>query len=233
MSRQLIIVILIIYLVSTTPAFAGTFRDDFENEQDFLKDKQLLVGGVWGGAVNNFVWEDGAIKGSGARVDFFYALITGDYGWEDYTVECRIKLLRNQGLVALVLRRPCLDCVNPLYFLCLTADGQAVIYRNGPNAIAASPFRSEIDRWYSVKAIAQGRNIEFHIDGTLVVEVKDDANPAGKTGFAILNSDALFDDFVMTGPEVEDGGHWDPAKHLAVKPKGNLVTTWGTLKQER
>ena len=47
--------------------------------------------------------------------------------------------------------------------------------------------------------------------------------------------EALFDDFVMTGPEVKDGGHWDPKAHrqIAVDAKDKLSVTWGYIKHNR
>jgi len=234
MSRQIIVAIVIVYLVSTTPAFAGTFRDDFENEQDFLKDKQLREGGVWGEDISRFVWEDGTIKGTPSG-QTFWLLITGNYGWEDYTVECKVKPLEELGEMGLVVRRTCIDC-NPCYTMALDfSPSQMAIAKDFGSILSEAPFSPEVDRWYSLKAVAEGKHLDFYLDGELVVEAEDAVYPKGKAGIYIHQTTALFDDFVMTGTEVEDGGHWDPAKHpeeKAVKPKGNLVTTWGILKEK-
>ena len=46
--------------------------------------------------------------------------------------------------------------------------------------------------------------------------------------------EALYDDFVMTGPEVKDGGHWNPKAHgQAVEPQRKLAATWGNISVKR
>ncbi|MBI1926642.1 hypothetical protein HYR99_20675 [Candidatus Poribacteria bacterium] len=75
----------------------------------------------------------------------------------------------------------------------------------------------------------------------MVVKAKDNTHPAGKAGFVVNNLaggtvESLFDDFVMTGPEVKDGGHWNPKAHpqqQPVEPQGKLATTWGKVKRGR
>lgn len=233
MIRQLTVSIVILCLVSATPAFAGAFRDDFENEQDFIEDKQLREGGVWGEDIGQYTWEEGAIKGTPGNQEFSWLLITGDYVWEDYTVECKIKLLANQGSAGVVARRPCINC-NPCYSFDLDPSADQVAIYQEANVLDSSPFTPEVDRWYSLKAVVEGSHLEFYVDGELLVEAEDTTHPEGKGGFCVWKITALFDDFVMTGPEVEDGGHWDPAKHpeeKAVMPSGKLAATWGTLKQ--
>ncbi len=222
MIRQLTICIAILCLVSAAPAFAGTFRDDFENEQDFVKDKQM---GVWGEDVGQYTWEEGAIKGTPKDQEFSWLLITGDYGWEDYIVECKIKLLGNQGSAGVVARRPCINC-NPGYAFDLDPSADQVAIYQEANVLGSSPFTPEVDRWYSLKAVVEGMHLKFYVDGELLVEAEDTTHPEGKGGFYVSKITALFDDFVMTGPEVEDGGHWE-----AVMPSGKLAATWGTLKQ--
>ena len=71
------------------------------------------------------------------------------------------------------------------------------------------------------------------VDGGLVAEAKNAAYPKGKAGFYVWKGTALFDDFVMTGPEVEDGGHWDPKAHpepKSVQSMDKLAAKWGEIK---
>lgn len=243
MSRQLTFVIVVVYLVSTTAAFAGTFRDDFENEQDFLNDKQLREGGVWEEDIAFFTWENGAIKG---RNDLAIkaGLITGDYWWEDYTVEFRAKLITDLDFdfdgIGLVLRRPCIGCDGDYFFFFGRSPGGgntvALMGKDPQQPLKTAPFQISKDVWYTFKVAAQGEQLEFYVDNKLVLEARDNAFPTGKAGFVVQNGgggplEALFDDFVVTGPEVEDGGHWDPEAH-SVESKGKLATMWATLKQE-
>ena len=58
----------------------------------------------------------------------------------------------------------------------------------------------------------------------LMAKAKDSTRLSGKAGFIIDDGVALFDDFVMTGPEVKDGGHWNPKAHAQpVEPKDKLA----------
>ena len=53
--------------------------------------------------------------------------------------------------------------------------------------------------------------------------------------FTIRNIHVHFDDFIISGDDVEDGGSWDPAKHpgeKAVEPKSKLATAWGKIKSD-
>lgn len=219
------IIALCIFLASIS-AYAGTWRDDFENEQDFIND---CGNGVWIEDINLFTWENGSVKAAFSPNGA--GLITGDYSWKDYTIECKVKPLQvNWPGVGLLLRRTCTFC-NPCYYFAL-AGKDADIYRNLVTPLNSSPFELEMEKWYSLKAIAQGDQLEFYVDGKLVAKAKDSVYPAGKAGFCVFGV-ALFDDFVMTGPEVKDGGHWDPKAHgqrAVVKSQVRLIETWGEIK---
>jgi hypothetical protein len=99
------------------------------------------------------------------------------------------------------------------------------------------PFQTKLNTWYALKAVAKGKQLEFYIDGKLVAEGKNNEFPAGKAGFVVQTMgvqpvEALYDDFVMTGPEVKDGGHWNPKAHgQAVELQSKLATTWGEIKR--
>ena len=231
MKIVIILCVLAAFILSTT-AWAGTWRDDFENKQDFPKDKQE---GVWEEDIAFFEWEGGTVKGVEHTGDV-RAIITGNYGWEDYTIECRIKPLQESGYVGLALRRPCTFC-NPCYVFVLSLwQNEAAIYLNFFQKLDSSSFKAKIDTWYSLKAIAKGKQLEFYIDNKLVVKVEDSTHQAGKAGPYVDDSEALFDDFVMTGPEVKDGGHWDPKAHpqpKPVEPQNKLEMTWGEIKRGR
>jgi hypothetical protein len=50
--------------------------------------------------------------------------------------------------------------------------------------------------------------------------------PVGPIGLANEATNTHFDDFMVSGPQVLDGGK------LAVKPVGKLATTWGKVKNK-
>ena len=219
------IIVFCMFLI-TLPVLAGTYRDDFENEQDFINDCQ---NGVWIEDTNLFTWENGYVKTEslgGVAISF------GDLNWKDYTVECKIRPIQVESFgINLVIRRTCTFCT-PCYSLTLTGK-EANIYVDVFTYLTGCPFELEVGKWYTLKAVAQGSKIEFYVDGKLLVKTEDSKYPAGWVGFGSFAS-AIFDDFVMTGPEVKDGGHWDPKTHdqlTAVKPQNNLAVTWGQIKK--
>ena len=91
------------------------------------------------------------------------------------------------------------------------------------------PFTLSKDTWYELKIIAKGDHFELYIDGEPVGEFEDNSIPSGKVGLSVRNTHVHFDDVVITGPEIPDGG---PGS-ISVRQKHELVTTWGTLKQKR
>ena len=241
---------LMIPLILAPCIIAGTFRDDFENEKDFLSDNKFREGGVWGEDIKFYKWEKGTIRGI-PKPAMMVFLITGDYGWKDYIVECKAKLIKDDCVVGLVLRHSCIDC-NLGYAFCLEGNffggNQASIVPLWIplwTPLRSVGFTASKDVWYTLKAVAQGERFEFYIDNKLFVEAedfKDSPCPAGKAGFLfsgfglVEEGEALFDDFVMTGPEVKDGGHWDPKAHLQSKSVSlfdKLATSWGDIKLNR
>lgn len=218
-------IIVFCMLLMALPVFAGTYRDDFENQQDFINDCQ---NGVWIEDTNLFTWENGYVKTESLGG---VALSFGDLNWKDYTVECKIKPIQVESYgINLVIRRTCTFCT-PCYSLALTGK-EANIYVDVFTYLTGCSFELEVGKWYTLKAVAQGSKIEFYVDGKLLVKTEDSKYPAGWVGFGSFAS-ALFDDFVMTGPEVKDGGHWNPKAHeqlTVVKSQGKIIETWGKIK---
>ncbi len=231
---------LLIVLIAPSSTIAGTFRDDFSNESDFLNDKQLREGGVWGEDISKYTWEDGAVKISVVG-PWGYMLITGDYSWKDYTVECKVKVIRDdakQGGPGLIIRRTCIDCMAGYNFN-LEAN-RAYIGKGtaqGFLPLTETQFERKTDTWYSLKVVAEGDRLEFYVDNQLILQANNATYPAGKVGFEVGTRvgilEALLDDFVMTGLEVKDGGHWDPEAHpesISVQSTDKLAATWARIK---
>jgi hypothetical protein len=91
------------------------------------------------------------------------------------------------------------------------------------------PFALSKDIWYELKIIVKGDNFEFYIDGEPAGEFKDNSIPSGKVGLVVKNAHVHFDDLIISGDDVKDGGSWDPAKHpeekeKAVTSKSKLAT---------
>jgi hypothetical protein len=208
------------------PSLAGTWRDDFEDGN--------LDG--WEDLDPCWTVEDGECSG-----DFFNAppniiglILIGDTGWKDYTVKCKMKFvgidkkapqsgagisLRDSGMAWRrygFLIDPNID----------TAVGSKAVKPavTIPSKIPL-PFTVSKNTWYELKIIVEGEHFEFYINGEPAGEFEDNSIPSGKVGLKVSNAHAHFDDLIISGDDVEDGGSWK-----AVEPKGKLAISWGKLK---
>ena len=215
MKFTIIGLILFLLVVST---WAGTYQDDFEVEQNFLDDKQ---NGVWKLDVNSFTWEDGAIRGIGN----FNLLMFGLVDWTNYTLEVKVKPLTNsRGAMGIRHNN------GPHYVYWLDESvNKAGITKSDFTLLIEESVNVEPDTWYSLKGVAEDDNLEFYVNGELIMEVKDTSYSKGRAGICVVSGTVFFDDFILTGPDVPDGGHGT----VAVEPKAKLATTWAKIKQSR
>ena len=212
------------------PSLAGTWRNDFEDKKVFEQEKKK---GIWDEDLNVFSWEDGECSGESRDVNMVWFLVIGELTWKDYSAECKVKLVDDfGGNFGIALRRT--PWQQPAYdFGLFPSQNMAKITTPPFSTIAQEKFEVEEDTWYKLKAVAEGKNLEFYINDELFLKGKDAQFPMGKVGIHIYNIHAHFDDLIISGDDVEDGGSWDPAKHpeeKAVEPKGKLATSWGRLK---
>jgi len=236
--RYLFPVFLPILFVSIS-AWAGTWRDDF-NDGDldgWRMDKHIWKERVIPDAGNWWV-EDGVVIGGEEAPGVTHALtVKGGWDWSDYTVEVSVKLIKQLQLWQAV----------SLY---LTPDGNkasGLEVRNVLGSVVArgfiyeapamanpigpwKPFKIEVSKWYRLKI----KIVERIDDEEGIVQCFIDDQPIlqfqgyrkGTPGFSVYQTIAMFDDFVVTGPDIPDGG--SGAK--AVRPKGKLATTWARVK---
>ncbi|MFQ6043796.1 MAG: sigma-70 family RNA polymerase sigma factor, partial [Candidatus Poribacteria bacterium] len=87
-------------------------------------------------------------------------------------------------------------------------------------------FETEADRWYRLKMTVEGDLIRCFVDQKQVSEFRSNLYSSGMVGFAVNGVVAMFDDFVVTGPDIPDGG-----PGFAVNPRDKLATAWGRIKQ--
>jgi hypothetical protein len=228
--RNTIFAGLIIYCMVISPAFAGTWRDDFEDGD--------LVG--WEGVNTSWNAEDGECSGEffNAPSGILELIVTGDAGWEDYTVMCKMKFVVIGHFAGVSFRD---NFGNSRYgFVINTQKNTAYAWKLSQGTVTTPseiplPFTPSKDTWYELKIIVEGTHFEFHIDGELVCEFDDNSIPSGKVGLCVRNAHAHFDDISISGDDVEDGGHWDPEAHpesKSVKPKGKLANMWGDIKNK-
>jgi len=225
--------------IMVSPASAGTWSDGFEDGKH--EDWQITsqVGPTT-------VKEEEGVLSMEVHSEFisYLHVIDSDW-WQDYTLTVRVKIMKTFGKYVdggIEIRYT--DSNNYYFFV---ADDWTQVYPGVPPECEgafvfpwineqvqkgqAKVFTPELDHWYTLKAIAQGDHTEFYINGDLVGEFDYGEIKSGSVGLVVSNALVHFDDFVVTGPDIPDGGPGGAS--ISVRRKDELVTTWGTLKQKR
>jgi len=224
-------IIVIFVSLTASSVLAGTWRDDFENGN--ASDASWEWFDLW-------ELEDGEYSLNYFNVpqDIIWCTLMGDAIWKDYTVRCKMRYISEpSGLAGIMFRHT----DNARYGFGINADDNTAGGWKALDPVVTrllnDPLRFTLskDIWYELKVIAEGDHCEFYIDEKLASEFKDNSIPSGKVGFYVRNVHAHFDDFIVSGDDVKDGGNWDPAKHQgekAVEPKNKLATAWGKIKSD-
>jgi hypothetical protein len=71
-------------------------------------------------------------------------------------------------------------------------------------------------------------HIEAYLDNELIADFDDKSEDSGKIGLGAKCIEARFDNVVITGPEIPDGG-----PGFAVTSQNRLATMWGSIKRGR
>jgi len=209
-----------------SPSLAGTWRDDFEDGNlDGWEVFNPIPAEKWG-------VEDGECSGEWQNADpgmfsVLYLMVENADSWKDYTVKFKMKFVATGHFTGMSFRE---NLGRSYGFVIDTAKNTAWAWKffQGVNTFPSEiplPFTLSKDTWYELKIIVEGDNFEFYIDGKPAGEFEDNSIPSGKVGLYVRNAHAHFDDVVITGPEIPDGGSWK-----TVEPKGKLATSWGKLK---
>ncbi len=234
MKNSMVIIICIIFvslaMCLVLPTFAGTWRDDFEDNDThewkiFNLDRQ----------VEKWWINDNEAVGEIFLAGFWSLWITGDLKWESYSVSCRAKLVQKRNeppAIGLTLHdRGHAD--SRYVFYIDYVRGSAVIEKSiqgGGNVIRQ--FAAEIDTWYELTAtVHEDGMLEFQIDDTVLTTFDPNPLPGGQAGFVVTNGRARFDDVEITGDNIPNGGPGRRRPH-AVAPQDKLATTWGNLKMK-
>jgi hypothetical protein len=236
MIRQFTFAVLILSFTSASSAFAGTWSDGFE-DPDLDEWKIHLQ------ARNQPVWkvENGLLLAdqNGCSVVWI-----GKNTWEDYSVEATVTLLeerppgpntpnsRGAGIVMYWRILPCQGHHYGIFRRLWDGRGAGVfgVFANGWGPPAASQYKARelhFDREYKLRMTEEKDLIKCYLDSELVLELKKRFT-IGVVGLYIFNMRAYFDDFVVTGANIPDGG---PGSGKAVKPQARLAKTWAHIKQ--
>jgi hypothetical protein len=218
-------------------AWAGTWRDDFEHDElDDWKPDTL-------GRGERVEWkiEQGML--SGRNIDkipdnWATCLVTGHMEWADYDLRVKVRFSKRQagwaGLgIALRSQENVITGFYSLAFL-LDRDQVAAYKRVGFNitSFTIRPIDAVPDKWYLLQITADGKHIQFYVNGELLTDANDTTFASGKICLWLANVHAYFDDVIVSGPNIPDGGHWDISKHgETVGPLDKLAMIWGRLKR--
>ena len=209
------------------PSFAGTWRDDFEDNDTrewkiFNIDRQ----------VEKWWIDDGEAVGEIFLPGFMSLWLTGELSWKNYSVSCRAKLVEDKDeppTIGLTLHDRGEEDSRYLFFIdyifgivrivkAVQDDWGTITYL----------FNAEIDTWYQLTAtIYEDGTLEFKVDDAVFTAVDEDLLRGGQAGLVVADGRAHFDDFEITGDNVSNGG---PGKPRPVEPQTKLTTTWGHLK---
>ncbi len=88
-------------------------------------------------------------------------------------------------------------------------------------------FPNEMDKWYTIKVVAEGDDFEFYIDDELITKWSDDKLKSGRVGVRTYSSVSHFDHVFISGPGIPSTPG-EPG--FAVNPAAKLSTIWGSIK---
>ena len=212
----------------------GTWRDGFEHPELGEWEVHLQVG-------NQPVWqmENGLLLGDHSGLSMAWI---GKDTWEDYSVEATVTLLEERpsgpltpsssgaGIVIYWKVLPCQGHHYGIFTRLWDGRGAGVfaVFADGWGAPAASEYKARklhLRREYKLRMTEEKGIIKCYLDGELVLELKK-RYAAGVVGLYSWNMRAHFDDFVVTGANIPDGG-----PGLPVNRQAKLTNTWGSIKQ--
>ena len=223
----LIVLVQVIFLMCEATSFAGTWRDDFEDRvtrewKIYNLDRQ----------VENWWVNQGEAVGRIFKRGFISLWLTGKLDWENYSVSCRAKLVKERNdpaRVGLTLHDRGDEHSRYLFFIDFFFS-TVLITRAEPNQwfTREFPFVSDIDTWYKLRATVSEGQLEFQVnDQVFTVEDQFPLKP-GQAGLVVGNAEARFDDVAITGVGIKNGG---PGRQLSVDTQGALTTMWGQIKR--
>lgn len=219
--------IIAILLVLNPLGFAGTWRDDFEDNDTrewkiFNLDRQ----------VEKWWINKGEAVGEIFLPGFMSLWTTGELSWRYYSLSCRAKLVEEKDeppSIGLTLHDRGEEDTRYLFFIDYVF-GTARIIKAEPNDWfpVVFPFTAEIDTWYELTAtVYEDGTLEFKVDDEVFTAIDEEPLKGGQAGLVVSDAQARFDNVEITGANIRNGG---PGKPRPVAPRGKLATTWGNLK---
>ena len=224
-----ILMILGVIFIHNIPCFAGTWWDDFD-DGNYREWKIYNLDRT----AEKWTVKKGEAVGEIFQPGFMSLLLTGEPKWNNYTVECRAKFVKeskdNVAELGLSLYDGGDENERYLFSLYLMWDTVSIKKEHkGKWTTILFHFDSEMDTWYTLKASVTGGNLEFYVNEQLfTAEDADEPLESGKIGLVVANAVAHFDDVAISGPGIPSGGQGKPR---SVQSRGNLAAVWGRLKR--
>ena len=229
-----IVLTLFIVLMCEAIGFAGIWRDDFEDRvtrewKIYNLDRQ----------VENWWINKGEAVGRIFKRGFISLWLTGDLDWENYSVVCRAKLVKERNdpaRVGLTLYDRGDEHTRYLFFIDFFF-GSVLITKAEPDRwfTREFPFVSDIDTWYWLKATVNGEQLEFRVNNQVFRTEDPFPLKPGQAGLVVGNAEAHFDDVAVTGVSIKNGGpgrqELPGPQQFSVDTRGSLTTTWGQIKR--
>lgn len=240
--RMVLYFILLNLLMCVLPeAFAGTWRDDFEDND--TKEWEIFN---LNRQVEKWWINDDEAVGEIFQPGFWSLWMTGENNWKFYSVKCVVKLIDEKNdppFFGLTLHDRGEEGGRYVFYVDYLR-GFAVIDKWDANGGSVRRnFVAEKDVWYELNAsvvldqFEEGEAVlEFSIknadvkdENPLVTFTAQDADPIdkGQVGLAISNARVRYDNVEIKGDNIPNGG---PGKPQAVKPQRKLTITWGSIK---
>ncbi len=208
---------LIVVIAST--GFAGEQLWNFDSHAD-----------GWTVANGNWSLEDGVYKlATGAQAE--HSLV-GDVNWTDYTVDTKIRL--DEGNWAGIAFRAKSEMEYYVFYLNVP-NNKTELWRHKTGGWTARDNVGELNavnvtiengKWFDMKVVVEGNLMALWIDGEKQGEITDGVYTAGQAGAWGWQTGASFDDFKVSGDDIEGDG-------TPVEPLDKLATTWGRIKRDR
>lgn len=218
--------ILCFSICTIIPAFAGTWRDDFEDNNTkeweiFNLDRQ----------VEKWWINDGEAVGEIFFPGFMSLWLTGDLDWRFYSLSCRIMLEDDRNdppYIGLTLQDRGHEDSRYLFMLYSVTDTVSIIKGVAGGGRVNQPFIIEKGVWYDITAsVSEDGTLRFKINDFEFTAVDPSPLRSGQAGLVVGDARARFDDVEISGANIPNGG---PGKPRDVEPQTKLATTWGKLK---
>lgn len=199
------------------PTFAGTQQWDFEKDAEGWK----VANGTWN--VKDGVYQ----LSQGQQAE--HSLV-GEEDWDDYTIEAKVRL--DAGSWAGIAFRAVSEKEYYVYYLNVPNNKTELWSHREPawtdrENLAQIPAVGDVKiangEWFDMKIEVEGKNFTLYINDEKQAENSNDKYANGKVGVWGWQTGASFDDFTVSGRNIEDT--------LAVDPHRKLTTTWGRLKE--